>query len=280
MFEIYTEKARRVIFFALYEASKYGSKYIDTEHLLLGLLRDHQAVKKWFPEVSDVESKIRAEIEKRITRGERISESREMPLSSEGKRVLTLAMKACKKLGHQYVEPEHILIAMFQVESSLAAQILSAQGLNAVPVQELLSKESSQKYETTRLPDPSMTLESFLAGLRSLNAGELINFFATNAEFIDTSGKRWDIEGISKNFQTLFSWYAKKNATYVLESTLVETDELLVALVLWKNMLLASEERAWMHRMSVVLVMEEGDWKIQLVQVTPVQPSLQPPKIT
>ena len=39
MFERYTEKARRVIFFARYEASQFGSPYIETEHLLLGLLR-------------------------------------------------------------------------------------------------------------------------------------------------------------------------------------------------------------------------------------------------
>ena len=40
MFERYTEKSRRVIFFARYEASQYGSPYIETEHLLLGLLRE------------------------------------------------------------------------------------------------------------------------------------------------------------------------------------------------------------------------------------------------
>jgi ATP-dependent Clp protease ATP-binding subunit ClpB len=38
MFERYTEKARRVIFFARYEASQFGSPYIETEHLLLGLI--------------------------------------------------------------------------------------------------------------------------------------------------------------------------------------------------------------------------------------------------
>lgn len=44
MFERYTEKARRVIFFARYEASNYGSKEIDTEHLLLGLIREDKAL--------------------------------------------------------------------------------------------------------------------------------------------------------------------------------------------------------------------------------------------
>jgi len=66
MFERYTERARRVIFFARYEASQYGSPYIETEHLLLGLLREDRALTKWFPDQSNVEPEIRAEIEKRI----------------------------------------------------------------------------------------------------------------------------------------------------------------------------------------------------------------------
>jgi len=40
MFERYTEMARRSIFFARYEASAFGSEYIETEHLLLGILRE------------------------------------------------------------------------------------------------------------------------------------------------------------------------------------------------------------------------------------------------
>lgn len=40
MFERYTETARCVIFFARYEASAHGSPIIDTEHLLLGILRE------------------------------------------------------------------------------------------------------------------------------------------------------------------------------------------------------------------------------------------------
>ena len=72
MFERYTVEARRVIFFARYEASNYASRYIETEHLLLGLLREGPLA-KWFPGESNVEPEIRAEIEKRITQGERIS---------------------------------------------------------------------------------------------------------------------------------------------------------------------------------------------------------------
>jgi hypothetical protein len=106
-----------------------------------------------------------------------------------------------------------------------------------------------------------------------LNAEELLSFFAKNAVLIDATGKGWNHEDICKGFETLFVPYAKKNARYVVDATLAETNELFVATVLWKNALLASEQRAWMHRMSVVLLNGADDWKILLAQVTSVQPS-------
>ena len=116
-----------------------------------------------------------------------------------------------------------------------------------------------------------MALNSFLAGLKWLNSAELIPFFAKNAVFIDASGKRWSREEMSEGFEMLFACYAKKNASYILEETLADTNQLFAVNVLWKNALLASEHRAWMHRMSIVLLPEEGDWRILTAQVTPVQ---------
>lgn len=128
MFQRYTEKARRVIFFARYEASDYGSPCIETEHLLLGLLREG-ALAKWFPGESNVEPQIRAEIERRTNRRERIAAAVEVPLSAECKTVLSLALDSSERLGHAKVETEHILIGILRVETSLAAQILIARGL-------------------------------------------------------------------------------------------------------------------------------------------------------
>src|SRR5689334_22698282 len=88
MFERFTEQARRTIFFARYEASQYGSPYIETEHLLLGILRERRAVLgKWFPGKGNLEAKIRTQIEKHITRGARIPTSVEVPLSQENRQV-------------------------------------------------------------------------------------------------------------------------------------------------------------------------------------------------
>ena len=73
VFERYTEKARRVIFFARYEASQYGSPYIETEHLLLGLMREDKALANRFLRQQGSIESIRKEIEARITIRERIS---------------------------------------------------------------------------------------------------------------------------------------------------------------------------------------------------------------
>ena len=276
MFERYTEKARRVIFFARYEASQYGSPYIETEHLLLGLLREDRALAKWFPGESSVEPGIRTEIEGQITQRERISTAVEVPLTEECRKVLKLAGEEADRLGHRHVGTEHVLVALIRVEGSLAAKLLRKRGLKPEAIREQLAKTPGS-VSVRASAEPSRgaiaTLDSFLAGLKWLSSEELISFFAKNAEFIDASGKRWNREEIWKGFETLFAPYAKKNATHVVEGTLAETRELFVAVVLWKNALLASEQRAWMHRMSVVLLTGADAWEILLVQVTPIHPS-------
>jgi hypothetical protein len=271
MFQRYTENARRAIFYARFEASQYGSHIIDTEHLLLGLLREDHALAKWFPGEKYFEQEIRAEIERHIARGERISTSIEVPLSADSKKVLLLASETSDRLGLAHVEPVHILIGLLGVETSLAAQILTHRGLKAGPMIAQLESEPGRKYRATARTSGRLNLESFLAELKCQTAEDLIAFFALNAEFIDASGKRWNREETFKGFEALFAPYAKRNATYIVESILTDTPRLFVATILWKNALLASEQRAWTHRMTVILLPEADEWAILLVQVTPVQ---------
>ena len=88
MFERYTEKARRVIFFARYEASQFGSPYIETEHLLLGLLREDKALANRFLRSHAAVESIRKQIEGHTTIREKVSTSVDLPLSHECTRVL------------------------------------------------------------------------------------------------------------------------------------------------------------------------------------------------
>jgi hypothetical protein len=272
MFERYTEKARRTIFFARYEASQYGSRYIESEHLLLGLLREDRALAKHFFGEKNAEGEIREEIEKRITQGERISNSVEIPLTDECKKILHFSAEEADRLGHRLVGTEHLLLGILRLERSLAAQLLQARGFKPDSIRvQLPTAPDSQLVEVQRNKAALLKLDDFLAGLKWHSAEQLVPFFAQNAQFIDASGKRWNREDIWKEFATLLAPYAKKNATYSVEGTLVETGDLLVATILWKNAILASAQRVWMHQMTAVLILEGDDWRILSVQVTPIQ---------
>ena len=273
MFERYTEKARRVIFFARFEASQYGSPYIGTEHALLGLLREDRALMKQFLGETDFASEIRREIERRITARERFATSVDVPLTAECAKALNFAADEADRLGHGSVGTEHLLLGMLRMEGSLAAQILQGKGLKLADIREQLQKIAGAASKSQRQTSPLPKLEEFLSGLKRYGSGELLPFFAKNAHFVDATGKVWSREEIGKHFETLFILYAKKNAAYLIEGMIPDTKGVVVAVVLWKNAILASMERVWMHRMSIILVPEGEEWVIAWLQVTPVRPT-------
>jgi ATP-dependent Clp protease ATP-binding subunit ClpC len=272
MFERFSERARRAVFFARYKASEYGNPVIGTEHLLLGMLREDRGLLASLPGRFDAVDDIRTEIARGLTQSERIPTSVEMPLSAESKKALNFAIAAADSLAQRPVDIAHMLVGLLQVESSVAARILKARGLQPGPLLERIAQSpgGSQVYVKSA-SGGNLTLGSFLSGLQSLNAQVLLCFFAETAELTDSAGKRWIHPEIRKEFETLFAPYAKKNATFCIEETLADSRESFVATVLWKNALLASEQRAWMHRMTVALVPKEDDWEIVSIHVAVVQ---------
>jgi ATP-dependent Clp protease ATP-binding subunit ClpA len=140
MFERYTERARRVIFFARYEASQFGSTTIDTEHLLLGLLReDRNLTNRYLHDMSAIES-IRSEIEGRSEIREKVSTATDLPLSNECKRILAYAAEEAERLNHRHIGTEHLLLGILREEKSLAAEILHERGLRLSTIREELSR--------------------------------------------------------------------------------------------------------------------------------------------
>jgi acetyltransferase-like isoleucine patch superfamily enzyme len=129
MFERYTEKARRVIFFARYEASQFGSPYIETEHLLLGILREDKALTNRFLRSSGSIESIFKQIQEHTVVREKVSTSVDLPLSNESKRVLAYAAEESDRLGHKVIGAEHLLLGLMREEKCFAAAILQERGL-------------------------------------------------------------------------------------------------------------------------------------------------------
>src|SRR6201981_1043410 len=159
MFERYTEKARRVIFFARYEASQFGSPYIETEHLLLGLLREDKALTNRFLRSHASVESIRKQIEGHTTIREKVSTSVDLPLSNECKRVLAYAAEEAERLSHKHIGTEHLLLGLLREEKCFAAEILHERGLRLPTIREELARTSQEKAQPQRQRESSLLAE-------------------------------------------------------------------------------------------------------------------------
>ena len=103
MWQRFTERARRVIFYAQEEAGRLGENYVSTEHLLLGLVREPDSVAARILERMGVSlSRVRSEIERQVSRGEgRLGQ--ETQLTPRAKRVIDLAYDEARQLNNNYI---------------------------------------------------------------------------------------------------------------------------------------------------------------------------------
>src|SRR5215470_8867514 len=107
-------KGKRAIFFGRYEASQLGARVIETEHVLLGLLREDKALtNRFLRSCAPVES-IRKQIEDHTTIREKVSTSVDLPLSNECKRVLAYAAEEAERLSHKHIGTEHLLLGLLR----------------------------------------------------------------------------------------------------------------------------------------------------------------------
>jgi hypothetical protein len=151
VFERYTEKARRVIFFARYEASQFGSPYIDSEHLLLGFLRESKVIRIPSSPALTADS-IRQQIETRTKVREKIPTSVDLPLSNESKRILHNASDEADRLGHKHIGTEHLLAGMLLEKDCYAAHLLSEHGVSLESVRSGIMEEPTNELAQAKSP--------------------------------------------------------------------------------------------------------------------------------
>jgi ATP-dependent Clp protease ATP-binding subunit ClpA len=129
MFERYTEKARRVIFFARREASGFGSPTIESEHILLGLVQESTGFMKRYLGDKTSEAELRAEVLTYTVLRAPTSTSVDIPLSEECKQILMFGAEEAERLGHRHIGTEHLMLGILRVENSVAARIFRQHGL-------------------------------------------------------------------------------------------------------------------------------------------------------
>jgi ATP-dependent Clp protease ATP-binding subunit ClpC len=129
MWQRFTERARKVVFYAQEEAQKFGEGYVSTEHLLLGLVRETDSVAARVLERLGVGlNRIRAEVEKQLPRSEP-RPSQEMSLTPRAKRVIDLAYDEARNLNNNYIGTEHLLLGLIREGDGLAGRVLAKLGV-------------------------------------------------------------------------------------------------------------------------------------------------------
>ena len=130
MWQRFTERARRVILLGQEEAGKLNSSHVGTEHLLMGLIRQPDGSGARVLQQMDVSlEKVRAELESEMQSGSAPT-SGEPKLTPKAKRVLELAADEARRMRHNYIGTEHLLLALLREKDGLAAAVLRRLGLN------------------------------------------------------------------------------------------------------------------------------------------------------
>jgi ATP-dependent Clp protease ATP-binding subunit ClpC len=143
MFERFSEAARRALFFARYEASMLGSRTIEAEHLLLGLIRDGKgAVAEAFEVAGLSDRDARAQIEAQAGMRERLPTSVEIPFSGAMQRILRYAMEQADALKHREIGREHLLLGILTDGSSFSARMLKTHGITVESFRDRLTHVS------------------------------------------------------------------------------------------------------------------------------------------
>jgi ATP-dependent Clp protease ATP-binding subunit ClpC len=144
MFERYSERARRTLFFSRYEASVLAGVEIEPEHILLGLLREGRRIHQFLGHWHISPAELRRQLETHARRsGPKVPTSVEIPFSPTTKRMLHAAMWEADRLVQRQIEPEHLVLGLLRENDPVAAASLTAHGMTL---------DGARDYVVTRLP--------------------------------------------------------------------------------------------------------------------------------
>ena len=121
----FTERAQKVLIIAQQEAAALGFNYVGTEHLLLGLVKEGKGIAAQVLRGMGVDSdKVIEKIEELTGRGDQSAVGQMIYLTPRTKRVLELSVLEARRMNHNYVGTEHLLLGLIREGEGVAAKVL------------------------------------------------------------------------------------------------------------------------------------------------------------
>ena len=134
MFERFTERARHVVVLAQDEARALKHNYVGTEHILLGLLREEEGIAGRVLESLGIQlDGLRVQVSRIIGQGDALTTG-QIPFTPRAKKVLELALREARALGHEHIGTEHLLLGVVRENEGIAARLLADRDADAARV--------------------------------------------------------------------------------------------------------------------------------------------------
>ena len=157
------------------EAKKFHHSYVGTEHILLGIIGEgDNVVIKVLSDLGFTAEQIRNAVEERLEFGGLSSDYGNIPFTQQAKQVLTYAWDEARKLGHNYVNVEHLFLSIFRDPTNIAARVLNELGAGIGPFKDELFKILGSKVASSASKSQSAvatpTLDLYGRDLTSLAA--------------------------------------------------------------------------------------------------------------
>lgn len=169
MFGRLTERAQRVLAHAQEEAIRLKHTNIGTEHLLLGLVKEPEGIAAKVLQALDItEEKVVYEVEQLIGQGMEMGGT--IQYTPRAKKVIELSLDEARKLNHNFVGTEHILLGLIRENEGVAARVLANLDLNitkarAQVVKLLGTPEMASKNPQTQKAQGTPTLDGLARDL-------------------------------------------------------------------------------------------------------------------
>ena len=129
MWQRFTERSRKAIFFAQGEATRLSQTFVAPEHFLLGLIREEDTVaSRVLTRIGVSLGDMRGEIERHAPTGNRTF-GQEIQLDEHAKKVIDLAYDEARLLANNYIGTEHLLLGLLRLEDGLTARVFAKFGV-------------------------------------------------------------------------------------------------------------------------------------------------------
>ena len=174
-----TERAQKVLAYAQEEAIQLKHSSIGTEHLLLGLVKENEGIAAKVLKLFNAdEDRIREEIFKLVNVGTEMSTS--MQYTPRAKKVIEYSMDEARRLHHNFIGTEHMLLGLIRESEGVAATVLSNLDLNitktrAAVIKMLGNPDMVQQKKTARKETGTPTLDGLARDLTQIAREDMLD---------------------------------------------------------------------------------------------------------